>query len=154
MLNPVPETPTLEIVTFEFPLFVKVTGNEMLLPVLTLPKLRLVGLAPNKCVALTPVPLREIVSGELGALLRRTTDPLTVPAAAGANTALNVAVLPAAIVSGTVRPVVLKPVPEGVASEIVTLALPPFVKVISCELLPPVTTFPKFTLVGLAESCG
>jgi len=40
-LNPVPMTVTLEIVTFEFPLFVSAALNELLLPTFTLPKLML-----------------------------------------------------------------------------------------------------------------
>ena len=47
-LNPAPVTATLDIVTFEFPLFVSVTPDEPLLPTFTLPKLRLVGVAPSK----------------------------------------------------------------------------------------------------------
>jgi hypothetical protein len=57
-------------------------------------------------------------------LLTSETVPVTLPAALGVNTALNVALLPAAMVSGTVRPVTLKPLPDTVAWEIVTLALP------------------------------
>jgi hypothetical protein len=47
VLNSAPVTVTLEIVTFEFPVFVRVTGNVLLLPTLTLPKLRLVGFAAS-----------------------------------------------------------------------------------------------------------
>jgi hypothetical protein len=47
-LNPAPEGVTPEIVTFEFPLLVKVTLIVLLLPSFTLPKLRLVGLAPSR----------------------------------------------------------------------------------------------------------
>ena len=51
-------------------------------------------------------------------------------------------------------PVVLKPAPATVTAEIVTLALPPLVRLIVCELLVPVTTLPKAALLGVAESCG
>ena len=37
--------------------------------------------------------------------------------------------------------------------EIFTAALPEFVNVICCTLLPPTATFPKLTVVGLAVSC-
>jgi len=100
------------------------------------------------------VPLRAIVNGELGALLTSATDPVTLPAALGPKTALNVAVLPAAMESGTVSPVVLKPAPATVAEEIVRAALPPFVRVMVCELLVPVTTFPKAAVAGVAASCA
>jgi len=114
-LNPVPMTVTLEIVTFEFPLFVSAALNELLLPTFTLPKLMFVGLAPSRRVGATPVPLREIASGEPGALLTTEMDPPAAPAAVGEKTALNVTLVPAAMVSGTVRPVMLKPVPETFA---------------------------------------
>jgi hypothetical protein len=42
--NPAPVTVTLEMVTFEFPLFVRVTPNELLLPMFMFPKFKLVGL--------------------------------------------------------------------------------------------------------------
>src|SRR5712692_5135520 len=94
-LKPAPVTVTPEMVTLEFPLLVSVTGNPLLLPpTFTLPKLRLVGLAPSKNVAATPVPLRARVRGEPGALLVMETLPLALPVAEGANAALNVALAP------------------------------------------------------------
>jgi hypothetical protein len=151
-LKPAPETVTLEMVTLEFPVFVKVTLEEPLPPTFTLPKLRLVGFAPSRKVAATPVPLRAIASGEPGALLTKETEPVALPAVAGAKAALNVVLPPAAIVAGTVRPVIVKPVPDTVAWEIVRLAVPLFFKVMVCEVLFPVTTLPKLTLVGVTES--
>src|SRR5712692_610939 len=153
-LKPAPVTVTPEMVTLEFPLLVSVTGNPLLPPTFTLPKLRLVGLAPSKNVAATPIPLKAIVSGEPGALLTKETEPVTLPAAVGVNAALNVALAPAAIVCGTLRPVMLKPVPVTVTCEIVALAVPVFFKVIVCEALFPVMTLPKAALDGVAESCG
>jgi len=47
-LNPVPVAVTLEIVTFEFPLFVSVTLNELVLPTFTFPKFKLAGFAPSR----------------------------------------------------------------------------------------------------------
>jgi hypothetical protein len=133
---------------------VSVVVNELLLPTLTFPKLKLDELSPRTRVAATPVPLREIVSGELGALLASVIDPVTPPAALGPNTALNVAALPAAMVSGAVIPVVLKPAPEAVTEEIVTVAPPPFVRLMVCELLIPVVTLPNAAVVGVAANCG
>ena len=151
-LNPAPDTVTLEIVTFEFPLFFRVTVNELLLPSITLPNGKLVGVAPSRVLEATPVPLSASASGEFGALLTSESDPLTAPADAGANTTLNVEFPPAAIVFGMVSPVVLKPAPVIFAVVIVTLAFPPFDKVIVCELLFPTVTLPKLALVGFAES--
>jgi hypothetical protein len=114
-LKPAPETVTLEMVTFEFPVFVKATLEEPLAPTFTLPKLRLVGFAPSRKVAAAPVPLRAIVNGEPGALPTKETEPVTLPAVVGAKAALNVVLPPAAIVAGTVRPVMVKPAPDTVA---------------------------------------
>ena len=45
VVKPEPDVVTLEMVTLEFPLLVNVTCDEPVLPMLTLPKLRLAGLA-------------------------------------------------------------------------------------------------------------
>ena len=114
-LNPVPVAVTLETVTFEFPVFVSVALKEPVPPTFTFPKLRLVGFAPSRKVAATPVPLSGIASGEPGALLTKETEPVTLTAVVGAKAALNVVLPPAAIVTGTVRPEMVKPAPETVA---------------------------------------
>ena len=75
-----------------------------------------------------------------------------LPAAAGVKTTLNVALLPGAITRGRVRPEVLKPVPEKLTFEIVTLPIPVLLSRIDCEFGAPMTTFPKLALVGVAES--
>jgi len=114
-LKPAPETVTLEMLTFEFPVFVKVTLEEPLPPTFTLPRLRLAGFAPSRKVAATPVPLRAMVRGEPGALLTKETEPVMLAAVAGAKAVLNVVLPPAAIVAGTVRPAMVKPAPDTVA---------------------------------------
>jgi len=152
-LNPVPEGVTLEMVTLEFPLLVKVTLNVLLLPSFTFPKLKPVGLAPSNWVAACPVPLKGMASGELGPLLTRETDPLTLAVEVGAKATLKVVLAPAAIIVGVARPLILKPVPDTLAAEIVTLAVPLFFRVTVCELVSPTTTLPKLTLAGLTESC-
>jgi len=48
----------------------------------------------------------------------------------------------------------VKPAPDTVAWEIVTLALPALDSLIVCELLVPVTTLPKLALEGVGASCG
>src|SRR5258706_3713551 len=95
-----------------------------------------------------------MVGGEFGGWLITEMAPLTAPAAVGEKTVLNVVVEPAAIVTGTVRLVTLKPVPEVVIFEILTLVLPVFVSVTVCVLLLPRFTFPKLRVVALAESCN
>ena len=115
VLNAVPVTVTPEIVTFEFPTFVSVVFSELVLPTFTFPKIKFAGFAPRRKVAAVAVPLREMARGEPGALVTSETEPETLPEELGANIALNVVVLPGAIVSGTTRPVMLKPVPETTA---------------------------------------
>jgi hypothetical protein len=114
-LNPAPELVILEIVTFEFPVFVTVMFCELLLPTLTFPKLRLVGLTPRVRVAATPEPLRLTDVGEVGALLTIEMFPITLAVAAGVNTALNVALFPTGIVTGVARPLTLNPLPAMLA---------------------------------------
>jgi hypothetical protein len=155
VLNPAPDAVTADIVTFEFPVFVRVTLSELLLPTLTLLKLRLVGLALSRWVADRPVPLNGIASDEFGVLLTTEIDPVTLPVAVGVKTALNVVLTPGLIVIGSAgSPLMLKPAPDTLAWEIDTAAVPPFVKLIVCELLFPMMTFPKLALDGFAPSCG
>ena len=59
---------TLEIVRFEFPELVSEMLSELLAPTVTLPKLKVDGLALSCRLAAAPVPLRASVSGELEAL--------------------------------------------------------------------------------------
>ncbi len=49
-------------------------------------------------------------------------------------------------------PVMLNPVPEALAAEIVTLAVPELLNVKVCVPLLPTSTFPKLKLEGLAVS--
>ena len=145
---------TADIVTLEFPVFVKEALRLLLLPTFTLPKLRFDVLNVSSRVPATPVPLKVIMSGELGALLVSETEPVTDPPTVGVKTTLNVACEPVGIVSGVPRPVIVKPAPDTVACEITTLAVPLFVKLIVCELLLPVETFPKAAVPGTAPSCA
>jgi hypothetical protein len=152
--NPAPVTLTFEMVTLALPLFVRATLSELLLPTFTLPKLKLVVLRPSTFVDAMPVPLSGMESGEVGALLASVIEPEAAPAVVGANTALNVAFLPARIVSGALMPEILNPAPVTPTDEIVKLADPPFDTVMVCELLVPVETLPKAALDGVAAICA
>src|SRR5207302_9668139 len=89
--------------------------------------------------------------GELVALLTSETLPVAVPAVVDAKTMLKLAVRPAAKVSGAVRPLALKPLPETLICEMVTLGLPDLVRVTAGGvLLLPTVTFPKLRLLRLA----
>src|SRR5437899_9200938 len=58
--------------------------------------------------------------GELVALLTSETLPVAAPAVVDAKTTLKLAVCPAAKVSGAVRPLALKPLPETLICEMLT----------------------------------
>jgi hypothetical protein len=104
-----PEALTFDTVTLELPAFVRVTLNELLFPITTFPKLKLGALEVRSAVAPIPVPLSETVLGELERSLMTETLPDKAPAAFGEKTTLNVACLPASIVSGSEIPVIETP---------------------------------------------
>jgi len=153
-LNPAPLVVTLEIVTFEFPVFLIDVVSELLLPSFTLPKERLVGLAPSDSVCAAPVPERPIVSVDGVPFVARVMLPVTEEEDDGVNCALNVMLPPATIVLEGERPIWLNSVPETVICENVSVALPLFVSVMGCELVFPTLTVLKFTLDGVAEICA
>ena len=96
--------------------------------------------------------MSEIASGEPGALLLIETLPVALPAVVGANCAVKVVLPPALIVTGTVNPVMLNPVPDALAAEIVTLAVPELVSVMTSVALLPTKTLPKLYVDGFAVS--
>ncbi len=77
----------------------------------------------------TPVPESEMASGEFVALLATETLPVTLPALEGAKVAVKVAVWPGAMISPEDTPAALKPAPETVTLEIVTVEFPALVSV-------------------------
>ena len=85
-------------------------------------------------------------------MLATETLPVTLPAVAGAKLTLKVADCPAFKIVPADTPLSLKPAPETVTLEIVTLELPEFVSVTTRLVLEPVLMFPKLKLVGLALS--
>jgi hypothetical protein len=103
---------------------VSVKLNELVVSTVTVPKFSPDELASSRGVAATPVPLREIVSGEFGASLTIETVPVTLPEEIGVNRTLNVALLPEASAVGTLRPAILKSLPETLTRDIETLPSP------------------------------
>jgi hypothetical protein len=95
-----------------------------------------------------------MVAGDPGPLLVMVMLPVALPADVGANAAVKVAFVPALIVAGTERPLMLNPVPEAVAAEMVRAALPVLVSIMVCVELLPTATLPKLTLAGLIVSWG
>src|SRR5205807_615694 len=120
---------------------VKVRFCTPVLPTSTLPKLTLGGVTDS--LSCTPVPLRAMVLGELGASLMSEMLPDTLPVAVGANCTLKVLDCPAARVSGRFSPVMLKPAPVKLPCAMVKLAPPELVKVRFCTPVLPTSTLPK-----------
>jgi hypothetical protein len=100
-------TVTWEIVTLEFPVLVMLTLCEPELPAFTLPKATLDGLGVIVTVPATPVPVKETVAGDAGALLAILTVPGSDPAVVGENCAVTEVLCPAATVAGVVSPLTL-----------------------------------------------
>ena len=133
------------------PVFVSVKVCDFVCPSVTLPKAKLVGEMLNPgCV---PVPVSEMVSGELFALLTTDTLPVALAAVVGANTTLSVAVAAAFNVKGVVMPFTLKPVPLAAMLDIWTAAVPVLLKITCFVALLPVFTLPKVTELGFACNC-
>src|SRR5260221_3833724 len=97
----------------------------------------------------TPLPVKEMVDGELVALLATTTLPVALPVAAGANVTFIVADCPAPRVVPPETLLELKPVPEAVTPEMVRFAVPVFLSTTGSVLIVLVSTFPKLTVVGV-----
>jgi hypothetical protein len=149
-LKPAPVTLTEEMVKLPEPPLMMVMVCELLVPVETLPKAALEGVA--EICGEVPVPLMAMVSGEFGALLTMEMVPLALPPVVGANWAVNEVLWPAPRLSGVEIPVMVKPEPEAAACETVKEAEPLLVKVTVCEPLLPTATEPKVMFDGLAPS--
>jgi hypothetical protein len=113
--KPAPFRVICEMLTLEFPVLLTVTfcGADDV-PVVTLPKLRLVGLMPRVSVAAIPEPLRLTELGDVGALLTIEMLPEAVPTDVGWKTALIVVFCPALIFKGRENPPTEKPAPDAV----------------------------------------
>jgi hypothetical protein len=148
----VPLTAACETVTLTPPVLVIVSERELLLPTVTLPKLRLVRLAASAPGA-TPVPDNGMARAGLEALEVIVTLPLALPADEGANVTLKLVLPPAGNVSGVAIPFTLNPVPLIPSCEISTLDVPALVSVTVSDCWAPTVTLPKASLVELGDSC-
>jgi hypothetical protein len=126
-----------------------VSEREPVLPTVTFPKLRLVGL-PVKAPGATPVADTGTVNVAFVAVEVMVRFPLSAPPDVGANETVNAALCPLFNVSGVAIPVTLRPAPVMPTAETVTLAPPVFVIVSDSVPLLPTFTLPKLRLVGLA----
>ena len=91
-------------------MLVTVSDKDCLFPTVTVPKLRLVGLAP-RVPGVTPVPDNGMVRVGFEALDVMVRLPLAPPADDGVNETLKVALCPAVRVTGAVIPLKLNPEP-------------------------------------------
>lgn len=151
VVNTLLGTVSLLIVTLIFPEFLSETFKVLEAPTVTLPKLKLDGVALRSVVPAVPVPLMEILSGEFEALLWMEAVAVEVPAETGLKEILNVTLWPGEITVELERPVSLNLPPTREVLEILTLALPVFLRERDCEFVRPKGTEEKLTLDGVAE---
>lgn len=145
MLMEAEETVTLALVALRVP------DRLALPPATTLPKPRLAGLTPNWPAAV-PVPEMGIVRFGFEPFDTTEIVPLALAADVAAKLALKVKLCPAVRVMGGFKPLMLKPVPEAVAWEIVRLEPPVFITVSERILLSDTCTLPMLRLEGLPKS--
>ena len=99
-------------------------------PVVTFPKLRLVGLRPKVRVAATPVPLRPTEVGEVGALLTIEMAPDREPTDVGRKVTVIVVCFPAFTLKGSENPLTLNVTdPDAVTWVMVNVAVPVLVMI-------------------------
>lgn len=149
--KPVPLLATLEMVRLVPPVLVTVSDNTCLLPSVTLPKLKLVGLDPNDPAAM-PVPESGTDTVGFEPFEVMVTLPLALPDEAGAKFTLKVALCPTARVRGAEIPLTEKPVPLLAMVRTVNAEPPVFVMVSVRTCLLPSVTLPKSKLVGFDPS--
>jgi hypothetical protein len=101
-----------------------------------------------------PLPERERICGDPGALSVKRMLPATPPPARGANCTLNDKLCPPVSVAGNVRPLIVKPLPERVARFTTTFTFPLFVSCTAWVLLWPTVTLPKLRETGEIVSPG
>src|SRR5260370_26613848 len=99
-----------------------------------------------------PVPLNEIVEGELVAVLTTLMLRATAPVVVGAKLAVSGKLWPAESVSPAEKPVTLNPAPAAATCEMLTLPVPVFVSVKACDAEFPTNMLPKLKLLALVES--
>ena len=153
-LNPVPPTEIIEMLAFEFPIFLMVACSVSAVPTVTLPKLRAAGLEVSVTTEAWAIALQESCAGEPTALLAILMAPLAAPADVSFNDAVKFALCPAAIFRGVVIPETPMPEPVALTLEIVNGESPEFASRIVWVVVAPVGTSPKLTDDGVRVSCG
>ena len=118
-----------ETVTLD-PVAVRVVVRLLLVPTVTLPKFKAVGLEVNRPAGI-PLPARAIVKVGFEAFETTAIAPLALPTTFGVKRTLKVTLCPLFRLKGRLKPLKLNPAPVTVACEIVTVEFPEFVNV-SC----------------------
>jgi len=148
--KPAPVKVICEMLTLELPVLVMVTVCAAeIVPVVMLPKLRLVGLIPRVSVAAIPDPLRLTDVGEVGALLTMEMLPEAVPTTVGENATVMVVCCPAFRLSGSVNPLTLNAEPVSFIWVMLMVAVPVFLMIKAWDVVVPTTSFPKLIGFGL-----
>ena len=129
------------------PLAVSVPLNTAFEPSVTLPKFNVVGVSVS-CPAVAHVPVRATFNYASEALERIVSVPEMVPDVVGEKITLNVTLCPAGNVAGSERPPTANAELERPAPEIVTLALPVFVRVFTSVCDCPGRILPKLKVAG------
>jgi hypothetical protein len=149
LLNPGPVTVTDETEASAAPVFESVTVRELLVPTFTLPNASNAGDAFRIATGVvTPVPVNETVFGDPLRLLAIVAAPVALPAVVGLKTTLAVELVPGAMVSGNVIPLMLKAEPVIVIEDTTTSAVPVFVTMIAFVLVVPTVALPKDSELG------
>ena len=117
---------TFDRVTLEFPAFVSMTLNTLLLPIATFPKLKLDVLVVRNAVAAIPIPVTEIVL-ILDMSLMTETLPDKTPGVFGKKVRLKLDCLPGPIVRGSETPEIATPAAVVLTCVTVRFDPPPFV---------------------------
>ena len=146
----------LERCTVALPELVSKILCEALLPVPTLPKLRLVGLAVNwPSKEFVPDPVKATLTvGLTGSLLMMVIPPVTLPAEVGENVTDVTADWPGLIVRGVVIPVTLNSAPFKVTIDRIKFAVPLLLIDRSLVTFDPTDTVPKSMDGTLSDTVG
>jgi hypothetical protein len=150
--NPEPVTVTPEIVTFKFPLFVNFTGEVVLVPKPTSPKLRLNVFAESETLGRTPVPPRGIEATKTFSIVTRATDAEYFKAERGLNTTFRVMLLAGLRLRSGGTSASVNPSPETANRLNSISTLPLFFIRMVWELLVPTGTFPKLAPEGVIST--
>ncbi len=149
-LKPVPISDAWVTLRFAVPELLMVNIWVLVTPTVTLPKFVLPGI--TEICGCTPLPLSEIVAGELVALLTKLRLPVALPTVAGAKLTASEILWPAARVMAPLKPLKLNPAPVMAACERLTLAVPVFVSTRAWDPELPTRVLPNFRLLALAAS--